>query len=236
MDQQNDYDAFNVFGVRKPRTPQEQEWHREMERRSYDIIRVKNPDNFDFFVEWDRRHQRVPALGTADMARFWAVKYCRDKTVDIINRMNDKLHKEDLEERARKGLPSYKDKYEENAETYSTQRYPKTNDRELLTKIYSQLWVGLVYEYGKDMPPMAAQDPRAGEVDLTPLEQKILMELEGRRVDLSKEEKPAVRPTFVEPEVKEIMIKMPEEVKTESKEEILQEVTAEEENGEELQS
>jgi hypothetical protein len=215
-----DEDAFSVFGVAKPRTPQQEQWHREMERRSFDIIRVKNPDTVDFFVEWDHRFQRVPAGGTADMARFWAVTYCRNKAVDIINKMGEKLHKEDLEERAKKGLPSYKDKNEEQNETYMTQRYPKTNDRALLTKLYSELWVGLVYEYGKDVPSSAPQDARAGEVDLTPLEQKILMELENRRVDLKQEEKPIVQPVTNVPRFDEP-----------SKEETLKEVTVDDTQG-----
>ncbi len=228
MDQPDNYDAFNVFGVMRPRTPQEETWHREMERRSFDIIRVANPDNFDFYAEWDKRFQRVPANGTADMARFWAVSYCRQKAIDIINRMSDKLHKEDLEEREKKGLPRFKDKNEENNETYMTARYPKGNDRELLTKIYQDLWVGLVYEYGKDLPSTAPQDVQPGDVDMTPLEQKILMELENRRVDLSQEEKPEVKLVFTQEQVPTVS-----EPIAQPKKEIEEEVIAEEEPQEE---
>jgi hypothetical protein len=183
----NSQDAYNVFGIRRPYTPSEQQWHREMERRSFDVIRVKNPDKEDFFLEYDHRFHKVPANGTADIHRYLAVNYCRDKAVDIINQINDKLHREDLEKREKSGLPRYKDKYEENWDTYMSNKYPKTNDKDLLTKIYSDLWIGLVYEFGKDEPVFV--DKRSGEVDLTPLELKILRTLEGRRVDISSEEK-----------------------------------------------
>jgi len=181
---ENDVDAVNVFGVPKPRTPQQEVWHREMARRSLDIIRVKNPDKEDFFVEWDHRFHRVPGNATADLPRYIATTYCRDKATDIINKMNQKLHDEFIEARRKKGLPEYTDKNVENNETYMTQTFPKGNDRVLLTKIYGQLWVGLVTEFGKDEPTMN-NNARQGEVDLTPLEQKILMDLENRKVDLA---------------------------------------------------
>ena len=47
----DEFDATNVFGVRKPLTNKEEIFHRELERRSLDIIRVKNPDTQDFFAE-----------------------------------------------------------------------------------------------------------------------------------------------------------------------------------------
>jgi hypothetical protein len=176
-----DPDVTNVFGVRKPLNSKEEIFHRELERRSLDIIRVKNPDSTDFFAEWDKRYWRVPANGTLDVPRYIAIKYCKDKAVDTINKLNDKMHAQELEERSKKGLPSFESKWHEEQATYSQPRYPKTGDKDLLSKLYSVYWLGLVYEYGKDSPMQSA--PEEG-LDMTPIELKIIKDLEGRRVDV----------------------------------------------------
>ena len=177
-------DATNVFGVRRPMTNAQEAFLRELERRSLDIIRIKNPDTADFSVEWDKRYWRVPAQNTLDVPRYIAIKYCKDKAVNTINKVNDKMHAKEMEERAAKGLPSFESKWHEEQATYAQPRYPKTNDRELLSKLYSEYWVGLVYEFGKDQP-LQAMDQATEELDMTPIELKIIKELENRRVDVS---------------------------------------------------
>lgn len=178
-----DFDVTNVFGVRRPLSSKEELFHRELERRSLDIIRIKNPDNIDFMAEWDKRFWRVPAQGTLDVPRYIAIKYCKDKAVDTINKLNDKMHALEVEDRARKGLPPFESKWHEEQATYAQPRYPKTNDRELLSKLYSEYWVGLVYEYGKDNPQVQTQATE--DLDMTPIELKIIKDLENRRVDVS---------------------------------------------------
>jgi hypothetical protein len=208
-------DAFQVFGTRRPYTNAEELYHRELQRKSFDIIRVKNPDNTDFYFDWDKRYYHVPANGTADIMRYLAITYCRNKAIDTINKTAEKMHKAEIEDRQRKGLPAYQSKYDENKETYASARYPKTNDRELLAKLYSEYWVGLVSEYGKDMPPDMRQEPEQG-FDLTPIELKIIKELEGRRVD------------FVETPVKEEPVftkKFEGEPVPTPKEELVEEIT-----------
>jgi len=180
----DEFDAVNVFGVRKPLTNAQELYHRELERRSLDIIRVKNPDTQDFFAEWDKRFWRVPADGTLDVPRYIAIKYCKDKAVDTINKINEKMHIKDMEERASKGLPAFASKWEEEQATYAQPRYPKTGDRELLSKLYSEYWLGLVYEYGKDQPQQV-MNQATEELDMTPIELKIIKELEGRKVDIT---------------------------------------------------
>jgi len=179
----NDFDATSVFGVRKPLTNAQELFHRELERRSLDIIRVKNPDTTDFFAEWDKRYWRVPANGTLDVPRYIAIKYCKDKAVDTINKVNAKMHSQEMEDRQKKGLPPFESGWHEQAATYDQPRYPKTNDRELLSKLYGEYWVGLVYEYGKDAPMQAPNQPEE-TLDMTPIELKIIKELENRRVDV----------------------------------------------------
>lgn len=176
------FDATSVFGVRKPLSNKEEIFHRELERRSLDIIRVKNPDKQDFFAEWDKRFWKVPAEGTLDVPRYIAIKYCKDKAVDTINKVNAKMHEKEMEDRSSKGLPGFESKWHEEQATYAQPRYPKTDDRELLTKLYSEYWLGLVYEYGKDSPMQVQSEPE--QLDMTPIELKIIKELENRRVDV----------------------------------------------------
>lgn len=210
----SDFDATQVFGVRKPLSTREETFHRELERRSLDIIRIKNPDATEFFAEWDKRYWRVPAQGTLDVPRYIAIKYCKDKAVDTINKVNAKMHAQEMEDRQRKGLPPFESGWHEQAATYDQPRYPKTNDRELLSKLYGEYWVGLVYEYGKDQPAQTIGQPE--ELDMTPIELKIIKELENRRVDVSvptpvKEEKPFTG--FTEPKeelAKEVTLNEPE--------------------------
>ena len=220
---QNDTDAYNVFGVQKPRSQGEEMFHRELERRSLDIIRVKNPDTFDFFVEWDKRYWRVPANETADLQRYLAVKYCRDKFVDIVNRLAKKMHDDTLKDREKKGLPVYRDKYTENWETYMTGSFPTTSDDALRAKVYQELWLGLVVEFGKDNPPPIQYNPKEGETDLTPIEQKILMTLESKKVEINT--KPFTESQPVKAPTAPVFTKEPE-----TKEELVKEVTTEDEN------
>ncbi|MBZ5529724.1 MAG: hypothetical protein LAN71_17745 [Acidobacteriia bacterium] len=180
---QDQFDATNIFGVRRPLSTKEEIFHRELERRSFDIIRIKNPDNQDFFAEWDKRYWKVPAQGTLDVPRYVAIKYCKDKAVDTINKLNQKMHDQEMEERNKKGFTAFESKWHEEQATYTQPRYPKTNDKELLTKLYSEYWVGLVYEYGKDQPQQV-MNQATEELDMTPIELKIIKEMEGRRVDM----------------------------------------------------
>jgi len=219
----NDTDAYNVFGVNKPYTPGEESWHREMARRSLDIIRVKNPDTFDFYVEWDKRHWRVPANDTADLQRYLAVKYCRDKFVDIVNKLSKKMHDEAIKEREKQGLPSYRDKYTENWETYMTGSFPTTSDDALRSKIYQELWLGLVVEFGKDNPPPTQYNSKEGETDLTPIEQKILMTLENKKVSINT--KPFTESQPIKQPTSPVFVKEPI-----NKESLIKEVTVEDDN------
>lgn len=180
--QDQNLDATSVFGVQKPMSNTQEMFHRELERRSLDIIRVKNPDNKDFFIEWDKRYWRVPAQGTLDVPRYIAIKYCKDKAVDTINHTADKLHETDIVNREKSGLPPFESKWHEQQATYVKSNYPRTNDKSLLTKLYSEYWVGLVYEYGKDNPMQTQSEPET--LDMTPIELKIIKEMENRRVDV----------------------------------------------------
>lgn len=182
---------LNDLGGERPKTPIEEAWHIEQERKKYDIIRVKNPTNQDFYVMYDlNQHQKIPANSTVDIPRYIATRYITHMKDNIVNVTVKQMHDRDMAERKEKGMTTFKSKWEENEETYLTAEYPKTNDPTVMEKIIGDLWIGLVYEFGRDIPPSDI-DPRSGEVDLTPPEMKILEGLEKRRVA------PEDRPTEV---------------------------------------
>lgn len=180
-----DDNLTQAFGGPQPKTSVEEAWHREQERKKYDIIRVSNPTPKDFYVKYDTgRYQKIAANSTADIPRYMAIRYLTHMKDQILHEEAERMHDEYIAERDAKGLPRYTDKATENKETYETQAYPKTNDPVLIQKVFSQLWVGLVYEFGRDIPPEQSQnDPRSGEVDLTPPEIRIMEKLDNKRID-----------------------------------------------------
>jgi hypothetical protein len=180
-------------------TPQpsavEEQWHFEMRRKSFDIIRLANPSSIrvqgklhtfgphDFYVEYDtHQFQKFPPDTYLDVPRHIAVRYVEHKKDEIINAIAKNMHDDYIKDRDVKGLPRYTDKYTENQETYVTQDYPKSNDPVLIAEIYDQLWVGLVLESGRDIPPPDANNPRSGEVDLKPASEKALENMSKKRV------------------------------------------------------
>ncbi len=165
------------------KTPTEEAWHREQNRRKYDIIRVKNPTPSDFYVEYDtNQHQRFPANSTVDVPRYIAERYITHMKDHIIHTMAQEKHDKEMLERRKKGLPEFQSKYDEQHMTYEAANYPKTNDIALITPIIEELWVGLVYEFGKDRLPQEV-DPRSGEVSLEPLEKQLIDKMRNKRVD-----------------------------------------------------
>lgn len=169
----------SAFGIQQ-QSESEYAWHREQERRALDIIRVLNPTNKDYYIDWDHRFHKVSANATADIPRFVATKYCRDMRTQIINTINQESHDKTMAERSRTGKGSFESKYHENIDVYD--KGIPTTDFNLSAKIYAQLWVGLVYEYGKDMPPPT---PGQRTNDMTPDETRILQSLFNKKVDLA---------------------------------------------------
>lgn len=170
-----------AFGGTAPKTPVEEAWHNEQRRKQYDIIRVHNPTSQDFFVMYDvNQYQKIPANSTIDVPRYIAIRYLTHMKDHIINQQAQTKHDEHLKMRREKGFPDFKSKYEENEETYNAGDYPKTNDPKLMADVMDGLWIGLVHEFGRDLPPEHL-NPRTGEVDLTPPETKIIDNLDKRR-------------------------------------------------------
>jgi len=178
-------DLSNDLGSQKPKTPVEEAWHNEQRRKSFDIIRVKNPTNEDFYIEYDtNQYQKVPANATIDIPRHMAVRYIVHMKDKIINGRAQKMHDDYLKEREAKGLARYTNKYEENKETYETAPYPKTDDPKLIKELFDELWVGVVNEAGKDRLPQVV-DSRSGEVDMRSAETQVMDTLANKRVAMT---------------------------------------------------
>lgn len=171
----------DIFG-QKPKTPIEEAWHKEQERKKYDIIRVKNPTNDDFYVMYDvNQHQKVPANSVIDVPRYIATRYVQHMKDKIVHERAQKMHDAFIAERTKKGLPAYTDKAVENNETYLRQDFPKTNDPKIIEELANELWVGIVHEFGRDVPPPMANES-SGQINLTAPEMQALEKLEHKRV------------------------------------------------------
>lgn len=196
-------------------------WHREQARRANDTIRVANPSvitingkpfkypHGDYFVTWEQGRHRVPIDGTLDIVRYIATTYCREMFVEIVNFYGETVGQTLLERSGREKPEILLDKYLENKAVWD--KVPKTDDERLMGEIWPQLWLGVVKEFGKDTPQDI--DPRAGEVDFRSPEERVLQNLENKRVGDSE--------TIEVPEIEEVL--PPVELK--SKKELIKEVT-----------
>ena len=130
---------------------------REMERKSLDTIMVYNPTSEDYLLEWDRRYHRIPSKdrdlgfgkGKMELSRYLAEKYAREMKNLIVNIASDKFMKEFRKEREQKG-ERFRDKHEENEEAIAL--VPKTSDPERIRQAYNMIILGVVREYGMELP------------------------------------------------------------------------------------
>lgn len=203
-------DVNEIFGT-KPQSAVEEAWHREQNRKQFDIIRVKSPTSVtvkgvsydlnlmpqamkDHYIMYDiEQYQKVPFGSTIDIPYPRAMLYVKHRKDTIVNYINAKMHDEFIANRRKKGFPDYKDKAEENHETYETQEYPKGNDEELIAELYDQMWMGMTIRAAQDRPPNL-DNPRAGEMDMRPNEIRVMESLSRKVVDTSKDPSPFVNP------------------------------------------
>lgn len=124
--------------------------HREMARRSQDIHRVKNPTDTDFKLIWDGYVEIIPANGTADLETFKVDKYLREMTdLILIDRQNEAV-KEQNEVRAKRG-ENEMEKWLGEAQHVFEGKFATikgVGNPEVRMKIYKELYIGLVKEYG----------------------------------------------------------------------------------------
>ena len=122
--------------------------HREIERRSQDIHRVRNPRDEDFELVWDGYIDVIPTKGTADLPTYKVDKYLKE--------MADLILREGQEEAVMKENKRRSDRGEQEMDKWQAQnvlegRYAiekGINNPEARVKLYKELYVGLVKEFG----------------------------------------------------------------------------------------
>lgn len=142
---------------------------REMQRRSLDTLRILNPLDYPFRYQWDGFWHSVPAHGTKDVERYLANHYFKKISATIIGLQAQAFGDQLLKLREKQFGKSFIDKYEENKEVWD--RAPRIDDPDLLKQILDTVIVGLVEEYGMDLPIEGAPD--VPKVDMRSLHDQI---------------------------------------------------------------
>ncbi len=158
-------------------------YKKELERRSMDSIRVFNPTDTDYYVEWDGYKHRVPGKnkdegigkGMRVLPRYIAEKYVREMKNLLINQMNDK-RLADIKEKLQKAGTA---DIVWNANTELERQHDvRTDNPELVKKYYEICWLGVEQEYGMDEVTAPQALPRES---YTHSEEDMLKELQNRR-------------------------------------------------------
>lgn len=152
---------------------------REMARRANDEIRIQNPTDKSFFVQWDGYKWEVPAKGKdvgfgegmRVVPRYIAMHY--------IKHMTDKLITEESHKILEKAKKNYKGNHWPDEEERLAIR---TNDEDQRRKWFSQLYVKLERRYGGDVEP--AGDEAFKPRDQRSMEQILMEEAEAQLNDV----------------------------------------------------
>ena len=122
--------------------------HREMARRAQDIHRVKNPRNEPYRLVWDGFIDIIPANGTADLETYKTDKYLKEMTVLLIReKIQSELDAENQRRRDR-GEKEMEKWTGEAQHVLESKVATNLNNPDNQLKIYQELYVGLVKEYG----------------------------------------------------------------------------------------
>src|SRR3990167_1304515 len=127
----------------------------EMERRANDILRVYNPTDKDYVIEWDRKNGtklfRVPAKSEASLLRYIAEKYIHEMFEKITTEKIDQSVIIENKRRGDKGFPVM-NRWQEQLQFEGSVSNITPDDAR---KIIAVLYVGLDQEYGIDRIPSA---------------------------------------------------------------------------------
>jgi len=136
----------------EPRSAQEEAFHKELEDRSKDIIRVHNPLDIEFKFKYDSRWFKVPAKGYKDWEAFLAWKFYNDIGQYMIGSAIIAKGEKMIEDRAKKGMDEFLDKYVENKAIWD--KVPHMDNKDLWNDVAKEVIIGIVEEYGKELPPV----------------------------------------------------------------------------------
>lgn len=148
---------------------------REMYRKSLDTIRIYNPLDHTFRYMYDGFWHQVPAGGTKDEPRYLARHYFKKIAEYMIGQQILKDGEELLKLREKQLGKAFLDKYEENKEVWD--KTPRLDDEKLLKEIRDVVILGVVEEYGLDLPEEVPAERRAN-LDFKPLNDQIFDEVD----------------------------------------------------------
>lgn len=149
-----------------------EEYKRELLRSSMDTIRVANPSDQDYFVDWDGFKHKVPAKGEASLPRYIAKKYVQEMKDQIINRSADEEIEKIKGNLMKQGNAD--PIYNANLQLSRAPDRFSTSNEALIAKIYPTLWLGVESKYGLDSVPAEATQG----YDSRPNEDKVLAGLD----------------------------------------------------------
>ncbi len=124
--------------------------HREMARVAQDVHRVRNPRNEDYELEWDSYIDIIPANGTFDFETYKTSKYLEEMTNLILGKRQQKAVDEENKRRSDRGEKEM-EKWTGEAQHTLEGKFAVekgAGNLEARRKIYKELYVGLVKEYG----------------------------------------------------------------------------------------
>ena len=154
--------------------------HRELERRSQDVILVKNPDSADFTIRWDGHLFTIPGnqrdlgdgKGQRRLPRYLAFRYMKKKTSDSFGNMMTKAVEAENAKRKKKG----QEPLNLHSERPAFESRWKAQNSQAKENIFRSLFGGLVQEYGRDAIP---DEPVRSNRDLSSAEEALFDELTG---------------------------------------------------------
>ncbi|HEC65809.1 MAG TPA: hypothetical protein ENI23_10965 [bacterium] len=149
-----------------PQVKPKSTYQRELERRSNDLLRVYNPMEKDYVIEWDRKEGvklfRILGKEEAVFVRYIAEKYVREMFDKIITKKADDAILKENQNRVSKGMAQmekWKDQLAFESSFY-------TIDDVEAQRIIAVLYVGIDTEYGIDAE---AQEEIVQEADTRPV-------------------------------------------------------------------
>jgi hypothetical protein len=148
---------------------------RELSRRSLDTIRIYNPLDKVFSYMFDGYWHRVPAKSYDDIYRYLANHFFK-KICDYMINEQISLKGAELKELREKQMGrQFLDHYDENVEVWN--KVPRKDDEQLIAQIKKTVVIGLVREYGLDLPP-ELEKQNIPSTDFRPVHERMLDEIE----------------------------------------------------------
>lgn len=155
---------------------------REMYRVSQDDCMIYNPTDEDFIIQWEEFKFPVPnqnkdigwGKGKREVKRYLARWYCTHMKDQLINDLGEKKANEIIAQRRKEGKEEFTDKYVENRQVWD--KIPKTDDPTLIENYMPQLFLGVVREFGGEVP-----DEILATLDTRTNEERVMEELQKKK-------------------------------------------------------